>query len=239
MPSVPEKQDESQDTSDSFEDVVYQFLVEDLKKETKYKDYIVTKPRQFRMTDSEYGVCLGIFDPDRDRYLLGIELDDDEYHAFNVARDRDKTRPWMLKDLGWKIQQVWSMGWYLDPENEKQLLRDAIDFAAAQAEFDQRSTEDNLASMKEVLENANRKALAKDRLLSEVVVHLNKEFRKEGVAFKAFFKPEPNSEDLREDVVEEVIKPRLEEALEADRRRGASNSEFSYDWPDGIVRIEK
>ena len=239
MPSVPEKQDESQDTSDSFEDVVYQFLVEDLKKETKYKDYIVTKPRQFRMTDSEYGVCLGIFDPDRDRYLLGIELDDDEYHAFNVARDRDKTRPWMLKDLGWKIQQVWSMGWYLDPENEKQLLRDAIDFAAAQAEFDQRSTEDNLASMKEVLENANRKALAKDRLLSEVVVHLNKEFRKEGAAFKAFFKPEPNSEDLREDVVEEVIKPRLEEALEADRRRGASNSEFSYDWPDGIVRIEK
>jgi len=60
---------------------------------------------------------------------LGIECDGAQYHSSRVARDRDRLREQILKDLGWRIHRIWSTDWYRNrPESESRLL-DAIERA--------------------------------------------------------------------------------------------------------------
>ncbi len=50
------------------------------------------------------------------RYLLGIECDGKQYQSANTARDRDRTRPSVLKGLGWNLHRVWSTQWHVSPD---------------------------------------------------------------------------------------------------------------------------
>ena len=40
--------------------------------------------------------------------MLGIECDGAMYHSAKNARDRDKLREGILRDLGWEIHRIWS-----------------------------------------------------------------------------------------------------------------------------------
>jgi hypothetical protein len=60
------------------------------------------------------------------RYLLGVECDGANYHRAKTARDRDKLREEVLRNLGWSLHRVWSTDWWLDPAKEAQKVEDHL-----------------------------------------------------------------------------------------------------------------
>src|SRR5919201_590811 len=63
------------------------------------------------------------------RYLLGIECDGANYHRTRVARDRDKLRESILRDLGWTLHRIWSADWWTHPAEEVRKLEAALQAA--------------------------------------------------------------------------------------------------------------
>ena len=75
-------------------------------------------------------VDIGIIDPKRPgRYIIGIECDGASYHSSRSARDRDRLREQVLRDLGWKLHRIWSTDWFRNPERELQRAVEAIENA--------------------------------------------------------------------------------------------------------------
>ena len=52
------------------------------------------------------------------RYALGIECDGATYHSSVSARDRDRLREAVLRELGWNIHRIWSADWFKNPGRE-------------------------------------------------------------------------------------------------------------------------
>ncbi|VAX40897.1 DNA helicase related protein [hydrothermal vent metagenome] len=64
---------------------------------------------------SGFRVDLGIVHPERPgAFLAGIECDGATYHRSATARDRDKIREQVLRNLGWEIIRIWSPDWWYD-----------------------------------------------------------------------------------------------------------------------------
>lgn len=81
---------------------------------------------------SEYRVDLGVVDPaDPGRFLLGVEGDGATYREANTARDRDRLRPQVLRQLEWRLHRVWAADWALRRETEVRRLSDALSAARA------------------------------------------------------------------------------------------------------------
>jgi len=79
---------------------------------------------------SGYRIDLAVVDPDNPgRFLLGIECDGATYHSTKNARDRDKLREAVLRDLGWQLHRIWSTDWWQDREREMERLVAAIEAA--------------------------------------------------------------------------------------------------------------
>lgn len=79
---------------------------------------------------ARYRIDLGVVDPRAPgRYLLGVECDGANYHRAKTARDRDKLREAVLRDLGWKVYRIWSTDWWTNPEEEIQKLVRALEAA--------------------------------------------------------------------------------------------------------------
>ncbi|MGH8545684.1 MAG: DUF3320 domain-containing protein, partial [Gammaproteobacteria bacterium] len=79
---------------------------------------------------ARYRIDLAIVDPEvSGRYLLGIECDGANYHRAKTARDRDKLREGVLRDLGWALHRIWSTDWWTDPEREMRKLENALERA--------------------------------------------------------------------------------------------------------------
>jgi hypothetical protein len=73
---------------------------------------------------------IGVADPNEPGcYLLGIEFDGTTYFSINSARDRDRLREQVLKQLGWKIHRIWSPAWVARRESEIRRLTDALEEA--------------------------------------------------------------------------------------------------------------
>jgi very-short-patch-repair endonuclease len=68
---------------------------------------------------------LGVCHPQRpDEYILGIECDGADYHSVLSIRDRDRLKPDLLTNKGWKIHRIWSTDWFKNREVEiERLLR--------------------------------------------------------------------------------------------------------------------
>ncbi|MDR3474074.1 MAG: DUF3320 domain-containing protein [Devosia sp.] len=67
---------------------------------------------------SGFRIDLGVVDPDAPgRYLAGVECDGASYHRSATARDRDRLREFVLRDLGWRIHRVWSTDWWMNMES--------------------------------------------------------------------------------------------------------------------------
>lgn len=64
-------------------------------------------------------VDMAIVDPERPgRYVLGVEFDGASYHSALWARDRDRLREAVLRNLGWRLHRIWSTDWFRNPERE-------------------------------------------------------------------------------------------------------------------------
>lgn len=70
---------------------------------------------------------LAVVDPaHRDRILLGIEIDGEQYRAAQCARDRDRLREAVLKRQGWHLYRVWTADWYQRPDEQATKLLAAL-----------------------------------------------------------------------------------------------------------------
>ncbi len=75
-------------------------------------------------------IDLAVRDPESPgRYLLGIECDGAPYHSARSARDRDRLREAVLRNLGWEIHRIWSSDWFRNPERETERVLKAVEEA--------------------------------------------------------------------------------------------------------------
>jgi hypothetical protein len=75
-------------------------------------------------------IDMGVVDPhDSGGYVLGIEFDGATYLNSSSARDRDRLRAQVLKQLGWRIHRVWSPTWVARRDSEIRRLSKALEEA--------------------------------------------------------------------------------------------------------------
>ncbi len=60
-------------------------------------------------------ISLAIYDPDTDKYLVGVELDTDAFRESSSCLERDVYKPRFLEARGWTLLRVWSRDWWLYP----------------------------------------------------------------------------------------------------------------------------
>jgi len=76
---------------------------------------------------SGYRIDIGILDPSNpESFLLGVECDGNTYRSSCSARDRDRLREQILKQLGWKIHRIWSPTWVSRRDSEVKRLKEAL-----------------------------------------------------------------------------------------------------------------
>jgi hypothetical protein len=81
---------------------------------------------------SGYRIDIGIHYPSHPGvYALGVECDGYQYHSARAARDRDRIREKVLRDLGWNLHRIWGTSWYRDRKGEERRLQAAIEHAMA------------------------------------------------------------------------------------------------------------
>lgn len=108
---------------DDFVHVIYRFLSE---RGYKVRQYIGC---------SGYKIDIAVEHPELpDEFVAGIECDGLSYASARTARDRDRLRSAVLKNMGWNLYRVWSAEWYRNPEIEGQKLVEFISHAIAEAE---------------------------------------------------------------------------------------------------------
>jgi hypothetical protein len=85
-----------------------------------------------RVGTAGYRIDIGIHYPSHPGvYALGVECDGYQYHSAKAARDRDRLREKVLRDLGWNLHRVWSTAWNRDRAGEERRLQAAIERAMA------------------------------------------------------------------------------------------------------------
>jgi hypothetical protein len=101
-------------------------LEEGVAEEIRRMDYNVIP----KVGYSVYPIDIGVVDPaNPECYLLGIECDGATYRSSNSARDRDRLREQVLKQLGWRIHRIWSPDWVARRDSEIRRLKDALEQA--------------------------------------------------------------------------------------------------------------
>ncbi len=103
-----------------------QLLDEDVAAEIKKMGYEVVP----QVGCSGYRIDIGVFDPvNPGCFLLGVECDGATYKSSSSARDRDRLREQVLRQLGWRIHRIWSPAWVARRDSEIRRLKDAIEQA--------------------------------------------------------------------------------------------------------------
>lgn len=99
---------------------------------------------------SGFRIDLGVVHPDAPgRYLAGVECDGATYHRSATARDRDRLRERVLRDLGWRIHRVWSTDWWVDQDRAVASLLAKLDADLAAARVEEAAQAEASLSAKE------------------------------------------------------------------------------------------
>ena len=101
-------------------------LDEDVAAEIKKMGYEVVP----QVGCSGYRIDIGVSDPvNPGCFLLGIECDGATYKSSSSARDRDRLRDQVLRQLGWRIHRIWSPAWVARRDSEIRRLKDDLEQA--------------------------------------------------------------------------------------------------------------
>jgi len=77
-----------------------------------------------------YFIDLGVKHPHHTGlFALGVECDGKTYHSSRAARDRDRLREKVLMERGWKLHRIWSTDWFVNPQQAKKRLIEAVNAA--------------------------------------------------------------------------------------------------------------
>ncbi|MEJ8542483.1 DUF3320 domain-containing protein [Methanothermobacter wolfeii] len=122
---------DSTDTSQGlFEDSVYDFLVDE--------GFEVDRG----VGCAGFRVDFAVKDPDEPgRYIAGILTDGEMYSRAEVARDRDRLREEILRNLGWNIIHLWSSDWYRNREETQRKVSDRLEEIVEEARVVRESPE--------------------------------------------------------------------------------------------------
>lgn len=131
---------------DDFADSIYRFITE---KGYKAKQYVGC---------SGYKIDIAVEHPEiPDEFIAGIECDGVSYASARTARDRDRLRRSVLKNMGWSLYRVWSAEWYKDPEIEGQKLLSFIEKAVTESNEQLKSRQEQHAAEEELRKAAEEK----------------------------------------------------------------------------------
>lgn len=135
---------------------------------------------------SGFKVDLAVSHPkDDNRFILGIQCDGLNYARSKTARDRDKLRELVLRQLGWNITKAWAMDYYENPDKEinrleeevKKLLKDSNNIVSfkepAVHTFKPQPAKDIglvRSEYKETLKVSSRKRIYKHAVLKELTL---------------------------------------------------------------------
>jgi len=104
-------------------------LVEDVAAEIKNMGYQIVP----EVGCSGYRIDLAVVDPtSKGSYLVGVECDGTTYKSSSSARDRDRLREQILRQLGWRIHRIWAPAWIARRDSEIRRLKEAIEQAQVQ-----------------------------------------------------------------------------------------------------------
>ena len=79
---------------------------------------------------SGYRIDIGVVDPVNEGcFLLGVECDGTTYKSSSSARDRDRLREQVLRQLGWRMHRVWSPAWVARRDSEIRRLKETLEQA--------------------------------------------------------------------------------------------------------------
>jgi very-short-patch-repair endonuclease len=75
-------------------------------------------------------IDLAVVDPDdKNRYVLGIEVDGPGYRNARTARDRERLRESVLSSQGWQLHRIRATEWFQRPTEQLNRLIEAIEAA--------------------------------------------------------------------------------------------------------------
>lgn len=78
---------------------------------------------ELHLGSSDFRIDIAIKDPkDTSRYLCGIQTDGIIYKNASTARDRERLRPSILQNLGWKVFHIAARDWLRNPQLLNQIL---------------------------------------------------------------------------------------------------------------------
>lgn len=104
-------------------------LVEDVASEIKKLGYRIILGVGY----SGYKIDIGVVDPvNPGCFLMGVECDGATYRSSSSARDRDRLREQVLRQLGWRIHRIWSPAWVSRRDSEIKRLKEALEQAHKQ-----------------------------------------------------------------------------------------------------------
>ncbi len=84
--------------------------------------------------NSNSKISIAIYDKQKDRYLLGIETDEQVTKSSSSTLERDVFRNEFLKSKGWKVVRVWSRDWWHNPSQVISMIVKEIEKAKKQPE---------------------------------------------------------------------------------------------------------
>ena len=146
------------------------------------------------------------------QFVAGIECDGFSYAAARTARDRDRLRSTVLKNMGWNLYRIWSAEWYRNPEIEGKNL--ILFLTRAVSSYEKKIRE--LEEKKRREEEEKRRALEKARAEREAEERRKQRAREER---EAKFRAEREESERRRREAEEKKSARLKAKKEAAWRK--------------------
>ena len=108
--------------------------VQGLEPDSDFEVYVINQLRSMgfepvpQVGVSGFRIDIGVRHPSWPHgFVLGVECDGAAYHSSRSARDRDRLREQVLRDLGWELHRIWSTDWFTDATKEGARLRKAIE----------------------------------------------------------------------------------------------------------------
>ncbi len=105
-----------------------------LEPDSEFEVYVINQLRSMgfepvpQVGVSGFRIDIGVRHPSWPHgFILGVECDGAAYHSSRSARDRDRLREQVLRDLGWELHRIWSTDWFTDSTKEGARLRKAIE----------------------------------------------------------------------------------------------------------------
>ena len=158
-----------------------------------------------------------------EQYVAGIECDGPSYASARTARDRDRLRGTVLKNMGWNMYRVWSTEWYKNPEVEGNKLLDFIAKASHDCEERIRKQEDERRKAEEskrLADETRRAALeaeAQKKQREHEEAEVRRKAEREAAALKK--KQEAEKKAAKDKADQEAARKREAEQRAADEKQ--------------------